>query len=92
MRCVSFGDQSFGLADVYCRSFSLVVLLVSPRSSSSSRSTSGRSPPRVSTLMRPLPMVPPFRVVSSPATRAWVMLSLSMSTLLLSVSRPPVVS
>ena len=64
------GDQSFSLADVYFRSFSLVVPLVSPRSSSSSRSTSGRSPPRVSTLMRSLPTVPPFRVVSSPATRA----------------------
>ena len=90
---VSFlGDESFNPTDAPCRSFSSVVPLVSPRSSSSSRSTLGRSLPRVSTPMKPSPMVLLFRVVSSPATRAWAMLSLSMSTLSRSVLRPLVVS
>jgi len=86
------GDRSFNPADVSCRSFLSVVPLVSPRSSSSSRNTSERSPPRASTLMRPSPMVPRFRAASSPATRVWVMLFSSMSTLSLSASRPLVVS
>ena len=90
---VSFlGDLPFSPTDAPCRSFSLVVPLVSPRSSSSSRSTSGRSLPRASTLTRPSPTVPPSRVVSSLGMRAWAMLSLSTSTLSRSVSRPLVVS
>ena len=86
------GLGSFRLTDVSCRSFSSVAPLVSPRSSSSSRSTSEKNPPRALTRMRLLPMVPPFRVVSLPATRAWVMLSSLMSTPSPSASRPLVVS
>ena len=77
---------------VHRRSFSLVALPVFPKSRNSLRSTSERSLPRASTLMRRLPMALPFRVVSSPVTRAWVMSSLSMSTLSLSVSKPLVAS
>jgi len=60
----SFDDRSSGPADTSCRSFSSAVLLVSPRSSGSSRSTSERSLTGVLTLTRPLPMVQLFRVVS----------------------------
>ena len=77
---------------VHCRSFSLVALPVFPKSRNSLRSTSERSLPRASTLMRRLPMALPFRVVSSPVMRVWVMSSLSMSTLSLSVSKPLVAS
>jgi len=78
--------------DTFRRSFSSVAPLASPRFSSSSRSTSERNPPRVLTLMKLLPMVPPFKVVSSPATKVWATLSSSTLTPSLSVSRPLVVS
>ena len=70
------------------RSFSSEVLLVSPRSSSSSRSTSTRSPRRVSTPMRPSRTVLPSRVVSSPVTSRSATSFSSTSTRSLSVSRP----
>ena len=68
----SLDDRPLNSAYAFCRSCLSVVPLVSPRSSSSSRSTSGRSHPRVSTLMRPSPTVPLSRAVSSLATRVWV--------------------
>jgi len=66
----SFDSRSSSPADTSCRSFSLVVLPVSPRFSNSSRGTLERSLPRVSTPTRLLPMALPFLVVSSLATRA----------------------
>ena len=77
---------------ISCRLYLSVVPLVSPRSSNSSKSTLGRILPRESTLTRPSPTVLPFKVVSSLATRAWVTLSLLMSTLSLLASKPPVAS